>query len=143
LLVDLAEFTCFYQFLHNVIINRGVSGYLKLGGQVVMWRAAAAAPPSGGAFYSAQNWVGNCPPCPPATYAPDKIDLQNNFMFRSLGWSRLCTSQTEKLMAGTKLSDYLGLKHYKKAKKINHFIHLNLANWPQSVSTCHSISLTV
>ena len=53
---------------------RGVSGYLKLGGQVVMWRAAAAAPPPGGAFYSAKNWVGNCPPCPPcppATYAPD------------------------------------------------------------------------
>ena len=24
-------------------INRGVSGYLKLGGQVVMWRAAAVA----------------------------------------------------------------------------------------------------
>ena len=48
---------------------RGVSGYLKLGGQVVMWRAAATAPPPGGAFYSAKNWVGNCPPCPPATYA--------------------------------------------------------------------------
>jgi hypothetical protein len=24
--------------------------------------------------------------------------------------------QTEKLMAGTKISDYLGIKHYKKAK---------------------------
>ena len=49
---------------------RGVSGYLELGGQVVMLRATAAAPPPGGAFYSTQNWVGNCPPCPPATYAP-------------------------------------------------------------------------
>ena len=27
------------------------------------------------------------------------------------------SSQTEKLMAGTKFSDYLGLNHYKKAKK--------------------------
>ena len=26
------------------------------------------------------------------------------------------SSQTDKLMAGTKFSDYLGLKHYKKAK---------------------------
>ena len=43
---------------------RGVTGYLKLDGQVVMRRA------TGGAFYSAKNWMGNCPPCPPATYAP-------------------------------------------------------------------------
>jgi hypothetical protein len=35
-------------------------------------------------------------------------------------------------MAGTKFSDYLGLNHYKKAKKLKHFIHLRLANWPQS-----------
>ena len=28
------------------------------------------------------------------------------------------SSQTDKLMAGTKFPDYLGLKHYKKAKKI-------------------------
>ena len=27
------------------------------------------------------------------------------------------SSQTAKLTAGTKFSDYLGLKHYKKAKK--------------------------
>ena len=46
-------------------------------------------------------------------------------------------------MAGTKFSDYLGLKHYKKAKKLKHFIHLNLATWPQSLSAYHSISLTV
>ena len=33
------------------------------------------------------------------------------------------SSQTEKLMAATKFSDYLGLNHYKKAKKLKHFIH--------------------
>ena len=42
------------------------------------------------------------------------------------------SSQTEKLMVGTKFSDYLGLNHYKKAKTLKHFIHLRLANWPQS-----------
>ena len=35
-----------------------------------------------------------------------------------LGWFKNpISSQTEKLMAGTKFSDYLGLNHYKKAKK--------------------------
>ena len=53
-----------------VYVYRGVSGYLELGGQVVMWRTSAAKPPPGGAFYSAKNMVGNCPPCPLATYAP-------------------------------------------------------------------------
>ena len=34
------------------------------------------------------------------------------------GWSKNpVSSQTDKLMAGTKFSNYLGLKHYKKAKK--------------------------
>ena len=34
-----------------------------------------------------------------------------------LGWSKNpVSSQTDKLMAGTKFSDYLGTKHYKKAK---------------------------
>ena len=28
-------------------------------------------PPAGGAFYSAKNWVSNCPPCQPASYAPE------------------------------------------------------------------------
>ena len=42
------------------------------------------------------------------------------------------SSQTEKLMAGTKFSDYLGLNHYKKAKKLKHFIHLRLPYQPQS-----------
>ena len=48
-----------------------------------------------------------------------------------------------KLMAATKISDYSGLKHYKKAKKLKHFIHLALAYWPQSLSTYHSISPTL
>ena len=47
------------------------------------------------------------------------------------------SSQTEKLMAGTKFSDYLGLKHYKNAKKIKHFIHLALAYRPQSFTSYH------
>ena len=36
----------------------------------------------------------------------------------TLGWSKNpVSSQTDILMAGTKFSDYLGLNHYKKAKK--------------------------
>ena len=42
-------------------------------------------------------------------------------------------------MAATKFSDYLGLNHYKKAKKVKHFIHLGLAQGPQSLSTYNSI----
>ena len=58
-----------------------------------------------------------------------------------LGWFKNPVScQTDKLMADTKFSDYLCLKHYKKAKKIKHFIHLRLAQRPQSLSTYHSIS---
>ena len=35
-----------------------------------------------------------------------------------IGWFKNpLSSQTEKLMAATKFSDYLGLKQYKKAKK--------------------------
>ena len=35
-----------------------------------------------------------------------------------VGWSKNpVSSQTDKLMAGTKFSDYLGTKYYKKAKK--------------------------
>ena len=33
------------------------------------------------------------------------------------GSNLFLSSQTDKLMAGTKFSDYLGLNHYKKAKK--------------------------
>ena len=40
-------------------------------------------------------------------------------------------------MAGTKFSDY------KIAKKLKHFIHLNLATQPQNLSTYHSIAPTV
>ena len=43
------------------MVLRGVSSYLKLGGQVVMWPATAAARRRL-LFY--QNLVGNCPPCP-------------------------------------------------------------------------------
>ena len=36
-----------------------------------------------------------------------------------LGWFKNpVASQTKKLMAATKFSDYLGLKHYKNAKKL-------------------------
>ena len=36
----------------------------------------------------------------------------------TVGWSKNpVSSQTDILMAGTKFSDYLGLNHYKKAKK--------------------------
>ena len=51
------------------------------------------------------------------------------------GSDYVLSSQTEKLMAGTKFSDYLGLNHYKKAKKLKHFVHLRLANWPQRFAT--------
>ena len=46
-------------------------------------------------------------------------------------------------MAATKFSDYLGLKHDKKAKKIKHFINLKFAYWPQNLNTYRSISPTV
>ena len=62
----------------------------------------------------------------------------------TLGWFKTpLSSQTEKIMATTKFSDYLGLKHYKKAKiKIKHFIHLGLAHRPQSFSSYYTISPT-
>ena len=57
-----------------------------------------------------------------------------------VGWFKNpLSSQTEKLMAGTKFSDYLGLNHCKKAKKLKHFIHLRLAQGPQSFVTYRSI----
>ena len=59
-----------------------------------------------------------------------------------LGWYKTpVSSQTDKLMAATKFSDYLGLNHYKKARKLKHFIHLRLAQRPQSLSTYHCILL--
>ena len=36
---------------------------------------------------------------------------------RQGGSDYVLSSQTEKLMAGTKFSDYLGLNHYKQARK--------------------------
>ena len=45
-------------------------------------------------------------------------------------------------MAATKFSDYLGLKYYKKAKKIKHFNHLGLAQRPQSFGTYHTTYIT-
>ena len=42
------------------------------------------------------------------------------------------SSQTHKLMAAIKFSDYLGLNDYKKAKKLKRFIHLRSTNRPQS-----------
>ena len=61
-----------------------------------------------------------------------------------VGWFKTpVSSQTHKLMAATKVSDYLGPNHYKKAKKSKHFTHLRLANRPQSLSTYHSILPTV
>ena len=40
----------------------------------------------------------------------------------TLGWSKNpLSSQTDKLMAGTKFSDYLGLNHCKKSKQIKTF----------------------
>ena len=54
----------------------------------------------------------------------------------TIGWFKNpVSSQSEKLMAGTKFSDYLGLKHYKNAKKLKHFNHLRLATRPQSYAT--------
>ena len=41
------------------------------------------------------------------------------------------SSQTEKLMAGVRFSDYLGLNHYKKANKVKHFTHFRI--WDLSI----------
>ena len=61
-----------------------------------------------------------------------------------LGWFKTpVSSQNHKLMAATKFPDYLGLKDYKKARKLKHFILLRLANRPQSFNTYHTISPTV
>ena len=71
--------------------------------------------------------------------------LALNFLMKNtVGWSKNpISSQTNKLMAGTKFSDYFDLNRYKKAKVLRHFIHLRLTNRPQILSTYHSISLTV
>ena len=58
------------------------------------------------------------------TFICNELDL-------AVGWFKTpVSSQTDKLMAATKFSDYLGVKHYKK-QKIKHFFHLRLAQQPQ------------
>ena len=58
---------------------------------------------------------------------------QSQLFVCKVGWSKTpVSSQTDKLMAATKFSDYLGLKHYKKA----------LAYWPQNFVTYRSIQPT-
>ena len=61
-----------------------------------------------------------------------------------IGWSKNpVSSQTDELMAGTKFSDYLGLKHYKKAKnKTFQPFRLGLSA-SKLLSTYHTISPTV
>ena len=62
--------------------------------------------------------------------------ISNASVLLTVEWFKTpVSSQTQKLVAATKFSDYLGLNHYKKAKKLKHFIHLRLANWPQSFAT--------
>ena len=81
--------------------------------------------------------------CQPVCFHFPNFPFQT-FALLALGWFKNPVScQTDKLTAGTKFSDYLGLKHYKKAKNMKYFIHLRLANRPQSLSTYHSISQTV
>ena len=46
-------------------------------------------------------------------------------------------------MAGTKFSDYLGLKHYKKAKKLKHFIHLRLATLDSGINVAPGINVAL
>ena len=44
-----------------------------------------------------------------------RIGIKNKVQVCPLGWFKNpVSSQTDKLMAGTNFSDYLGLKHYKE-----------------------------
>ena len=101
------------------------------------------------AFQGRRTWgggaVGQSPPPPDFDMNRNKhLLFQKALDYSFLGWFKNpLSTQTEKLMAGTKFSDYLGLNHYKKAKQLKHFINLRLAQRPQSLSTCHSISPTV
>ena len=49
---------------------RGVSGSLKVGGQVVIWQLWRQAAAAGGAFYSAKRWGGAIAPLPPFQLRP-------------------------------------------------------------------------
>ena len=71
--------------------------------------------------------------CVNITYVPCQyVGNSQRYTYR-VGWFKNpVSSQTDKLMTDTKFSDYLGLNHYKKAKKLKHFIHLRLTNRPQS-----------
>ena len=51
--------------------NRGVSGFLQVGGQVVIQVVMRHGFAAGGTFFSAKKWGGNCLPCPPFTDAPE------------------------------------------------------------------------
>ena len=58
-----------------------------------------------------------------------------------VGWFKNPVScQSNKLMACKKFSDYLGVKHNKNQQKMKYFIHLRLANWPQSLSTSPAVN---
>ena len=79
---------------------------------------------------------------PNRKFVPLRIDIfgikrnkkvsPNKYLRETCWFKNPVSSQTEKLMAGTKFSDHLGLNDYKKAKKLKHFIHLRLTNRPQS-----------
>ena len=47
---------------------RDVGSYLKLGEQVVMWRAHSSPSSWDRVNWSAKTWVGNCSSCPPISY---------------------------------------------------------------------------
>ena len=58
------------------------------------------------------------------------------YRMRAIGWFKNPVFfQTEKLMAGTKFSDYLGLNHYKKSKKIKIFHPFRVD--PRASKFCH------
>ena len=63
------DFSFMYHFLQvSLTFSRDVVSYLNLGGSTV----GAQSAPSGWdrVNWSAKTWVGNCPPCPPISYAP-------------------------------------------------------------------------
>ena len=54
-------------------------------------------------------------------------------LYPTLGWSKnLISSETQKFVAVTTFSHYLGQKHYKKLKKLKIHAHLGLENQVQS-----------
>ena len=67
--------------------NRGVNSFLKVGGQVVMWRAAAGRR----RLLFCQNMGGNCPPPPLLTPLLRKLHFDRNSVYKN---SRPCLQQT-------------------------------------------------